>query len=290
MAKKKQTNVLEQLFDDFYNAADGTLRALEIQYQIKGVWDQVFGVDAGEEQAREALRRSHAWNTLMALYEYAVNGVEPALAFDGPSSLVIDGSDVIRLAISENYSPSQVWHDIIAMGDGRFSLDEGSPILPFKLALLANVDIRTIRNAVSAGELIAFKSELEGEVHVENASARRWLHVRRGFKPTVTSQASTGVSIEDISTPAEFGTMLVALSKKIGAGEQDVRPIVAHPAVTHQTIAELEAGVFALPLDAVVPIADYYLLDRKKFLKCVMRVFFAEEMHLLSESTELDKA
>jgi hypothetical protein len=44
---------------------------------------------------------------------------------------------------------------------------------------------------------------------------------------------------------------------------------------------QLEAGVFALPLDAVFPVADFYQVDRKAFLECVMRVFFYEELRML---------
>lgn len=71
---------------------------------------------------------------------------------------------------------------------------------------------------------------------------------------------------------------------------ENTKPAISHPAVTQQTISELEAGVFALPLDAVFPIADYYLLDRKKLLKCVMRVFFNDEMRLLSDNSEQEQA
>lgn len=286
MAKKKQANVMDQLFNDFYNAAEGTFRSLEVQYLVNGVCDQIFGIDADEEAGKANLRKSHAWNTLVALYEYAVNGVEPGKGFEGPDSLVIDGSDVIKLASSENYMPSGTWENLIAMGDGRFGLDSGNPVLPYKLALLANVDIRTVRNAISAGELIASKSEFDGEVYVENGSARRWLHGRRGFKPTVKDEITAGLPIDSVSTPMEFGAMLASQSKQNGLSGQEAKPSVAHPSVTQQTLSELEAGVFSLPLDAVFPIADYYLLDRKKFLQCVMRVFFNEEMHLLLDANK----
>lgn len=286
MAKTTQANAMEQLLDDFYNAAQGTFRTLEVRYLVDGICDQIFGVGADEETGKANLRKSYAWSTLAALYDYAVNGVEPGEGFEGPDALVIDGSDVIKLASSENYMPSEKWDALIAMGDGRFALDGGNPILPYKLSLLASVDIRTVRNAISAGELVAFKSEFDGEVYVENGSARRWLHGRRGFKPTVKEENSAGVSIDSVSTPAEFGAMLASRSKKIGLNEQEAKPSVAHPSVTPLALSELEAGIFALPLDAVCPLADYYLLDRKKLLQCVMRVFFNEEMHLLLDATK----
>lgn len=289
MANKKQkveAGVMERLFDDFFNAAQGTFQVLESQYQVQGVCDQVFGVNVEEAGAREALSKSHAWKTLVTMYDYAVNGIEPGAGFEGPETLVIDASDVLKLASSENYGPSKEWDNIIAMGDGRFALDEGSSFHLYKVALLANVDIRTVRNAVSAGELVAFKNELDGELYVENASARRWLLGRRGFKATVVDVGADGLTIESIRTPAEFGTMLTAKRHQIGQSEEDARLTAAHPSVTPQAIVQLEAGVFSLPLDAVFPVADYYLLDRKKFLKCVMRVFFNEEMRALVEIHE----
>lgn len=282
MTKKNQDNVLDKLFNDFFKAAKGTFHSLEVQYDVNGICDQIFGVDADEETGKANLRKSRAWKTLVALYEYAVQGVGPGNKFEDPGSLVIDGSDVIKLATSENYIPSDTWDNLIAMGDGRFGLDSGMSVPPYKLALLANVDIRTVRNAISAGELVTFKDEIDGEVYVENSSSRRWLHGRRGFKPTVAEESTAGLPIDSVSTPMEFAALLATQSKQIGLSEQDAKPSVAHPSVTPQALSELEAGIFTLPLDAVFPIADYYLLDRKKLLQCVMRVFFFEEMQMLS--------
>lgn len=284
-AEKPKAKTLERLFDDFFHTAHGSFESLEIRYGIDGVMDQIFGKDAAEDEAREKLRNSWAWQTLAAAYEYAVNGVEPAPGFDGPSSLVIDASDVLKLANSENYWVSEEWDNIIAMGDGRFGLDEGSPILLYKLALLANVDIRTVRNAVSSGELVTFKSEADGNVYVENASARRWLYGRRGFKATVVSDAAMYMTPERITTPAEFGAMLAAQRERKNSEIADANSAVEHPAVSQEALAQLEAGVFSLPLDAALPVADFYLMDRKKFLQCVMRVFFAEELQMLVDTT-----
>jgi len=279
-----KTERKEKLFQDFYQAASGTFEALEIQYNITGVTEQLFGKSGEEEEAKAKLRSSHAWATLSALYDYAVDGVDGGA---DPMDIVIDGSDVIKLASSENYSPSEEWQDIVAMGDARYALDEGQPFMLYKLALLANVDIRTVRNAVSAGELITFKAD--DMVHVENASARRWLHGRRGFKPTVVAGGETHTNLENVSSPAEFAAFLATRRERIGAAQQnapDNKLVVFHPSATPQALAQLEAGVFSLPLDAVFPLADFYQLDRKSFLDCVMRVFFADELRMLSSEKE----
>ena len=54
--------------------------------------------------------------------------------------------------------PSDARGSLITKSNGRDALDTGNPVLPYILALLANVDIHTIRNTISAGKLIAFRS------------------------------------------------------------------------------------------------------------------------------------
>lgn len=275
-----KTDRKEKLFQDFYYAVSNSFQALESQYDIKGVIEQLLGNASDEEQAKAKLRSSRSWQTLSALYDYSVDGITNDA---DPMDIVIDGSDVIKLATSENYAPSQEWDDIVAMGDGRYALDEGQPFMLFKLALLANVDIRTVRNAVSSGDLVTFKS---GDmIHVENASARRWLLGRRGFKPTVVGASEAQDKLENVNSPAAFGAFLVGQRQRIGMGQDttiDAKLVAFHPSATPQAMTQLEAGVFALPLDAVFPVADFYQLDRKAFLECVMRVFFYEELLMLT--------
>ena len=272
-----KTDRKEKLFQDFFHAAFNSFEALELQFGIRGIKDQVFGKDVDDEQAQSNLRASCAWSTLSALYDYAVNGLDGG---EHPQDIVIAGSDVIELASSENHRPSAEWDQIIAMGDGRYALDEGHFIPLYKVALLANVDIRTVRNAVSAGDLMSLKRD--NEIYIENASARRWLHGRRGFKPTVMNDGAGHLSLEKVRSPAEFGAFLVGQRARIGLDSTDNKLVVFHPSVNPQAIAQLEAGVFAMPLDAAFPLADFYQVGRKEFLECVMRVFFSEELDMLS--------
>jgi hypothetical protein len=266
----------EKLFQDFYFTAKATFEALESSYGITGVVSQIFGIDNTKQGAQEKLRGSSAWETLSALYEYAINGV----CNDHPIDLVIGGSEVIKLATSENSWPSAEWSDIVSMGDGRFALDEGQSFAIYKLALLANVDIRTVRNAVSAGELITYKTD--DAVSVDGASARKWLLGRRGFKQTINSGSGVQSSLESINTPGQFSDFLVEQRRRLGlAGEGAAKLVALHPKASSESLSELEAGVFSLPLDAAFPVADFYQLDRKQFLACVMRVFFYEELAAL---------
>lgn len=277
-----QAKVMDRLFEDYYYAAKGTFEALEARYSISGVCSQIFGDDADDAKAQEHLRKSWAWATLQAIYDYAVHGIRPSAEHDGESSLVINASDVLKLASSEDYWPSKEWDNIIWMGDGRFGLDEGSPIHLEKVALLAKVDVRTVRNAISSGELVSFKKDVDGEIFIENASARRWLLGKKGFKPTVLQDDSAHNELGHVQTPADFGLFLAAQKKRIGIDQAGSKLVPRYPCARPDTLAELESGVFNLPLDAVFPVADFYQLHRKEFLECVMRVFFPDELQMLS--------
>lgn len=285
--KEKLTDRKEFLFNDFFSAAVGTLEALELFYSVNGVVEQVFGDLADEAQAKARFRSSGAWETLSILYDYAVDGIENG----HPNDIVIAGSDVVKLATSENSFPSSEWGDIVSMADGRSALDDGSYITLHKLALLANVDIRTVRNAVSAGDLVTTK--MDDEIYLENASARRWLCGRRGFKPTLLKGEAGKQSLDDVNTPAEFAAFLLARRQRVSNKPEGVangKLVVLYPGATAQAMQQLEAGVFALPLDATLPIADFYQLDRKSFLNCVMRVFFLDELRLLACEAPAEKA
>lgn len=268
----------EFLFEDFYGAVRETFPAMESHYGVKGMCHSMFGGhEPSSSEAKEYFHsNSPAWGTLEDLYEYAINGQDDT---SDTQYLVIASSDILKIATSEFGLLSKEWEDIVAMGDGRYALDEGEPVMAYKVALLANVDIRTVRNAISSGALETVGGDADLQF-VDNQSARRWLLGRRGFKPTI-SQQHIGVSLETISKPKSFGDFVKSrvdeiLSTEVGRGRK-----VEHPEVNEQRLAELENGVFSLPLDAAFPIADYLNLDRKTFLACVMRVFFSVELAAL---------
>ena len=284
----------ENLFNDFFYAVKGTMEALELHYGIPGVMDHIFGNDShvyeNEQAAKANLRKNRAWGELSGLYDYAIHGIVD-WKLDGPSSIVINGSEVLLLATSEDWKPSHEWLDIVAMGDGRFALDDGEEITIYKLALLAKVDQRTVRNAISSGHLLANKRSTmlgDEQMCVENASARRWLNGRKGFKPTVVPDDGEEMDLSQVDGPAKFGVYLANQRKRLGLDTPDGKLVVRHASVNAQSITDLESGIFALPLDAVFPLADFYQVSRKELLDAVMRVFFVDEWIMLKGSVNED--
>ena len=274
----------EVLFQDFLYKTYEALWQVECWFDADGIRDRFFGVNGDEcgsfeeVQAQEAktnkVRHSLAWHALSNLYDYAVEGIVE----DGETEqVVLDGAEVLTLVTTAEFQPSKDWDRVVWQGDGRNALDGGNGVLMEKLAFLADVDVRTVRNAISSGELRAFKvtDGLEPGIHVENAAARSWLQGRRGFKPTVFRAETTRV-IEDVRSPAEFGTFLATRREQLGFDVGDGKLLPFIPGLNTKSLAAVEAGVFELPLNVVNPLADFYQLDRKAFLACVMRVFFSD--------------
>lgn len=261
----------EYFFGLYFQAAQEALQTFEEVFELHQVKDQVFGLGTPEEM-HGRVRKSHAWYRLSALYDYSMDGI----ASDHPIDIVIGGAEVIRLLDTEMGPSLHDFEKICAMGDGRSALDEGSDIPLHKLALLADVDPRTVRNAISSGELKAEKTE-DGLV-IDNASARKWLQSRRGFKPTV-SVTGNELSLDQITTPGSFSTFLKTRREQIGMDEK----LMALHHIEATSLEQVEQGVFALSIDAAFPLADFYQLDRPSFLACVMRVFFNEQLAVLRD-------
>lgn len=266
----------QTLFDNFCACTRQAVTDWETFFGVKGMAEQVLSEPVhAHKNAEQVLRESDTWESLMALYDYATEGLTGGRE---EACIVLDAGAILKLVQTEDHWISEEWFEILTMGDARYGLDDGAPLSLERIALLANVDIRTVRNAVSAGDLIVEQGV------IDNSMARRWLHGRKGFKPTVVSSSAENLALEDVRTAADFGAFLKKQRERIGLADGGQKITIFHPCATANTIQQLEAGVFTLPLDAVFRVADLYQLSRKAFLECVMRVFFAQELETLSDS------
>lgn len=290
MAKKRYDK--DALFNDYLLALWQAMEHIERTFEVQGISEQVLGERPPEEgrsgtydlallsaNARSHVEHSKSWGILSGLYDYAVDG----LLSDGDfaEDLVLYGKEILSVLIVEDSSPCQEWFDIVLMGDTRFGLHGGGQFLPESLAMLANVDVRTVRNAISAGDLDARK--VMGDLWIEHDSALRWLQRRRGFKPTRIINMR-GVDLKEIASPLVMAAFLKERREKLKLNDhRDTLP-PAHPATNDQTLKNLEDGIFTLTLDAAFPLADFYQLERIDFLKALMRCFYPEQYKALTEN------
>ena len=285
----------ERLFEDFFANMVSTTERLERLFGLMGVQDQIFGrpvslYDQDLIEAKGKLRTSRSWILVSEMYDYAVDGVSRAGTKDSLSdaedSLVIAAGEVIALLTGEESRPDAEWHQIVKMADGRFALADGMSLDVERLALLANVDVRTVRNAISSGALPA------DDGRISCSEARAWLLGRKGFKPTVYAHED-GWALPEVGSAEQFGALLrrcrIRRAQQVRTDAEALRdPLAAeqlldsYPGITQEMLREVEAGVFRLPLNLVTPLADFYGLPREEFLVCVMRVFFPEQLSVLA--------
>ncbi len=274
----------DALLNQAFQALDSQLQTLELLLEVPSFRQQIFGAespDGGWPEAKERLQETTLWNRLSALYDYAVDGVADP---EGSSSYIVTEAaetlDFLKPA-NGDAADGATWLDLVYMGDARVALDEGMAVPVEKLALVAGVDLRTVRNAMSAGALEHFKHG--GETYVANSSARAWLMGRRGFKPTVLVEGSSDLA--DVATPVGFANFFVERKSAVSVLHKDFEPVASYegyPGLSAESIAKVEAGTFDLPLSVVNSLADYYGLDRGKLLNCVMRVFYPNELRSLN--------
>lgn len=292
MATKPETMTipsLENLFKDYVRTALETFQAMEGEFGFGGLVKHFLGGDYPRSLFHSEnlpkfvarhIQSSHAWKQLAELYEFAING----LASDEDTMYIAtNAAEILSLASFDKFSMHYAWERLVWQADGRHGLDNGYPLEYQKLAYLADVDIRTVRNAVSAGQLVSSKTQ--GIDFVENESARKWLLGRRGFKPTVYA-GQTEVSLSSVNSPTTFGVILKAQRARIV--ESGGALSTQHPALTEPVLNTLESGVFDLSLNMINPVADYYQIERKQFLSSVMRTFFPEQLAAIQSLSSLE--
>lgn len=240
------------------------------------------GIDCWEE-AKRNLRETYAWKCLSATYDYAVDGI---LDVDDPGKMILSAWSILSHLETHDASISTDWTNIAARAAGRHRLDHSNTVSPERLALLGSVDIRTVRNAISAGELVSEK--IDSDIHIDAKSARSWLSGRRGFKPTRILVELLG-GMTSISTPAELGSFLVSHRKKQSISVDDKELLALHPSLNAKVIKEFEMGVFSLPLDTVPPLADFYQIDRNQFLITIMKVFYEDQHRALTKRPAVEQ-
>ncbi|MYM41653.1 hypothetical protein [Duganella qianjiadongensis] len=212
------------------------------------------------------------------LFDYAVDGFEPP--DQDVVNTVLDGAEILSLLTTKNYEPASIWHRIVRLGDGRHAIDEGMEIELEKLALLANVDERTVRNAISNNILQARK--IDGTVFIENASALQWLQGRRGYQPT-RRIAETVQTLASIQTADELGAFLRErrlMLEQNGAGLHTIS------AKNKRQRDEFENGRFYLNITLISPLAKYYQLDIGEFFACILRVQYEDELTALKQALQ----
>jgi hypothetical protein len=120
-----------------------------------------------------------------ALYAYGDSGVIHAESdedtIEAGKQRIKDAmaeADMIAEILANASSAGSALDSIRALASGRWALDHGGSLTPQQIARLAEVDLKTVRNAISAKEM----ATEDGTVPA--ASALEYLSKRRNFRPS----------------------------------------------------------------------------------------------------------
>lgn len=270
----------ENLFSLILLAKRRTLVEFARTFNLPTVTEQAYGFDPGhpdeqlsEEKWAQVIERTRVsleWRCFNTVHDFAVDGIyhESVNVY----AMLMDASNMARFFMAANPFETKQLDQLVDQAWARHEMEVGGFVRFDPFVRLAGVDARTVRNAISAGDLVFHKND--GNGLIEGASAKRWLTSRRGFKPT--RMIHSYPELATICTPAAFVQFLRNINaQRLNDG------FYLEPPASSRAMLELENGAFNLPLDAVNPLADYYGVSRKEFLKCVMRVFFAAQYQAL---------
>ena len=277
------TDKKQHLFQEFIRAADAAIPIIESVLDMDGIYEHFFGHASGELQVKDLkietkLKNSLAWKALSALYDYAEDGV---IGSEAAEDIVIRAAEVITCFDVENGYGVTCWDQVTMKGDSRFALDSDWDIPLEGLALLANVDVRTVRNAVSSGELESYKSQDPSRpgIYVRHAGCRKWLNSRKAFKPTTDNLPADDIT--QVNTSNGFAQYLQNRRNTLNIAAPWETTALLAAGISINALQGLEQGIFDLSLRTVTPLANHYQLEREAFLEMVMRVFYSDYLETL---------
>ncbi len=265
----------KSLYDEYISLISETLAQLESQFRLPKLHEALFGHprkglydDTEWTEITERFSATRAWTRVSDLYDFAIDGILKNRS--DPRWMIEEVDKLLPYLQATNPFVVCVKDTLLVLAQGRAALEAGFDLRFEALVKLADVDERTVRNAISAGELTFFKNDAKGLVNA--VSARKWLEGRRGFVPTKFISTIGGAQLGDVKSPAQFGAFL-----NQHRTQRNTFPPPRGVPMAKQSIEELERGVFNLPLSTTFELADFYCLDRGEFTDCVMRVFFRDQ-------------
>lgn len=229
------------------------------------------------------------WTYMQTLYEFATTA-QTAGTEDDILEALQAGIEFFRGVLTVNGES----RDLEAIDDSpcirvlnealaRWSLDEGLDLTLKQMALLARVDVRTIRNAASSKGSDHLKTIKEGgRTLVDNDAAREWLSNRRGFKES--RYLGSEQAIPPLSTPAELGAWLRNRRTEKGFDNAEgLAKEIGWPAKRASEIVALEEGKRGCHVEDCAVLADTLELDPGWLTSVVMQVFYPNQYGLLKQ-------
>jgi hypothetical protein len=232
--------------------------------------------------------------TVDAMYDYAFNARHPVGMTPGVFSMEIEAvedfvlsfsSDMFDLFFADDLhsrgAPSGALRTLCEHTRARLNLDTGQFVSINDVALLAQLNERSVRNMVAAGDnqqRLRASDDL-----VENSEARRWLRSKRGFRPTVFQEISEvpGEHPDAITNFLDLGRYLDARWSGLGKSLEAVASELDWTGERADYLRALPAQAQLLDVRDCEALAKTLLVSPAWFTAQVMRLKYPREVELL---------
>lgn len=243
---------------------------------------------------------------VMAMYDYAIEQHFPAGVtledFKDEVEHVEDfatslRSDLLELFMSDRALMGdaaagnfEALPRLCAMARARLTLDMGEAVSMADLASLANMEERSVRNALTAtgpGRL-AMHTAPTGTEWIDNDEARRWLSLRRGFKPTVFPSAPFTLDAHPpaLHTLYELGTYVFHRWTALGKTPEAVLTELGWSPSRFDYLNSLAAQPHRIDPKDCRDLARSLLVSEAWFTRQVLNALYPDQLSLLMQGPQ----
>jgi len=247
---------------------------------------------------------------LKKIYQFAVFGEDPDGAYmsiDGDIHLLgayLRNPDEFLYSLGSNFAKAKyekldylygLYSARITLDGDNGCVEEPQPFLSVQdVALLGCLDERSVRNAISQGDI---KSRKDGSATViQNAEARRWLQDRRGYNPTIWLGKDMD-GLDSVKTTSQFTNYLQTRRKEIAPSDSiedflsasisefptlDAAKLFGNEVhISAKDVQILEGGEFPWPISICYQFSVFYKVTDRSMTETVMKLFFPDQYQLL---------
>ena len=150
-----------------------------------------------------------------------------------------------------------------------------------QVALLANMDEKSVRNAANPKSKDPLKTFIDGSrTYVQASDARDWLSRRRGFKPTESFDSKADdrdLAKVGFSSAADFSDFIRLHCARLNQSHATLVAAMGNPLFSTTQLEQLEQGQFCFDLTVFAQLASALELNVETFLRASHKLYLKLE-------------
>lgn len=279
----KPTNLTyEQFENDLKRAMFNFADMLNTVFDA-GAAECLLGMDSTEQGAADIdLGKLGAGCEARTLYEYSLNARIASNATNYIDMLTGPEQLLLMLESQPVLLPQSVEY-VIRTSVARWKIDdddENYPLTLQEIALLANMDIRSVRNAASAKSDPLKTYNESGRTFIAKDDAIAWLKSRRGFKPTVVfNPGSDDIDVPTFLSQKTVGDFVKKRRKEMKLGPKELCGRTEEQnSLDEETLNQVESGKLSFSPSTWLTLANALGVNGEAFAYNVLKAIQREEL------------